>query len=59
MEIEDIDNNIELEEPHLSKPELIDKILSSFLSEDRFLNFMCIRKGKVRVIFQNQTSDTC
>lgn len=55
MEIEEIDNNLvpqdsqPTEEPRLTKPELIEKVVTSFLHEDRFVNFMCIRKGKVRI----------
>lgn len=60
MDIEDIDNDLvpppeaksedqqdQPEEPRLTKPELVEKAISSFLNEDRFVNFMCIRKGKV------------
>lgn len=37
------------EEPKLTKPELVEKAITSFLNEDRFVQFMCIRKGKVNI----------
>lgn len=65
MDIEDLESNIipetinSTEEIALSKPKLLEQIMTSYLNENRFVNFMCIRKGKVipkyRIYF-NQTT---
>ncbi|KAK6644939.1 hypothetical protein RUM43_001215 [Polyplax serrata] len=57
MDIEDIDSNLipepsteQSDEPPLSKPKLLEQIMSSYLNEERFVNFMCIRKGKTLLL---------
>jgi len=44
LEAEEAEENPDSE---ISKHELVIKVLTGLLSEERFLSFLCIRKGKV------------